>query len=73
MKIPQHGGEQNNTDTDKSASDNTSQHDQAKSLKVHYGGIQCRWSLIAQKMQDQQVSTKQPTKRCTRRQPQEPA
>ena len=32
MKIPQHGGEQNNTDTDKSASDNTSQHDQAKSL-----------------------------------------
>ena len=32
MKIPQHGGEQNNTDTDKNASDNTSQHDQPKSL-----------------------------------------
>ena len=32
MKIPQHRGEQNNTDTDKSASDNTSQHNQAKSF-----------------------------------------
>ena len=32
MKIPQHGGEQNNTDTDKSTSDNASQHVKTKSL-----------------------------------------
>jgi len=32
MKIPQHGGEQNNTDTDKSTSDNTSQDNNARSF-----------------------------------------